>query len=211
MTNQLVITVGQARALADLAPKNDSRTYLCGVCFDFTTRRAIVTNGHYLLALNCKAYSDNDALGDAQAVIGKDQLRKFAVGGKKTENIVVFYDGEAITLRRVLEGTRQRSKPLEGRYPDYQQVIPEPNGKPADFNLEYLAMLNKALWECCAPASRPIDSALLTPNGTSAGTVHWPGYEREAIGVVIPMLAKGTRPSNPAFPVQEFSAKLKGV
>lgn len=102
---------------------NDVRYYLNGMLFDFTDGklRVVATDGHRL------AVSDHDGAldlqGDRQMIVPrKGVLELSRMLGESDDEVSLALGRSHVRLSRA--GTRFTSKLIDGRFPDYQAVIP---------------------------------------------------------------------------------------
>ena len=183
--SEATLTVRQARALANFAPKLDIRYYLNGVLFDFEKGRAVVTDGHKLVALNLGAVTHNT--GSDSCIVPRQALLDAAKGGSRDDEITVVCDDAAGIKVRVIRGkTETTIEGVNGRYPCYERVLPEKiSGEPGQYNWQYLAETQKCLSEIISDAGK--GTAQFHYNGDIAGVMTIFGYEDEAIGIIMPM------------------------
>jgi len=177
------LTVEQARGLLIAAPQNDDRYYLNAVLFDFKNGRAVVTDGHALVAVNLTTqYLSTDSI-----IIRREDLAEIAKGGKKTDFIEVDFDG---TVARLQRGDRTiEVMPIDAHYPDYERIMPkEVSGELAQFNPALVATTEKALRMVLELSTSKV--AQLSYNGSSASVLSFTGYGDKAIAVVMPMRVK---------------------
>ena len=186
--SETTMTVKQARALVKIAPKADVRYCLNGVLIDFENARAVVTDGHKLVAFNLDNCHPTD--GADSVILGLDDLAGVARGGKQTDEIIIIGDGDT-AVRFVRNGTETKCKGIDARYPDYSRVLPDKiTGIFAQYNPEYLNQIQDCLR---ALVDMPDGYGHFQPNGAKdpqkgggAGVMTIPGYEDQAIGVVMP-------------------------
>lgn len=115
------------QSLALMTPKNDVRVYLNAIYI--ANGRAVVTNGHYLLLVRIPEFE-----GEDNCYIMPEWVK-----GIKTDKVEI----ETIDNWTIVNGITY-PKYDQGRYPDYRRVIPEKtSGEPAQFDMQYLAMLAK--------------------------------------------------------------------
>ncbi len=123
------VTISE-KALKELIDKtafamanNDVRYYLNGMLFDFTDGRlrVVATDGHRL------AVSDYDGSlevqGDRQMIVPRKGVLELSRMLGDTDDKVSLSLGRS-HIRLVKAGTRFTSKLIDGRFPDYEAVIP---------------------------------------------------------------------------------------
>jgi DNA polymerase III sliding clamp (beta) subunit (PCNA family) len=178
--NEITMTVSQARGLILASAKGDVRYYLNGTLLDFAGGRAIATDGRCLLAVNLASQADDPAF--ASAIVPRDALENIAKGGKVTDDICITYDDDGLHLMR--NSVRITVEPIDGRFPDWQRVIPDDaNGEPAQYNPELVARIGKAL--CLAVNDKKAMPAIAY-NGNAAALVVAQDHAETAVAVVMP-------------------------
>lgn len=133
------VTKEMLKAAQLFAGTNDIRYYLNGVFLDSKTGNMVATDGHRLIVIEAGLKSEHDV------IIPIDLLDNVIKALGKTETVEIEYDPETkvITFRSRL--STWSAKAIEGRYPDYQAVIPGDEVRsPGVFNPDYLTDAAKA-------------------------------------------------------------------
>jgi len=195
MTNTIEISVSQARGLILASAKSDVRYYLNGTLFDFENGRAVSTDGHCLLAINVQASCDDVAY--TQGIANREDLETIAKLGKVDDVISVSFDERGLTFERAGRGTLT-ALAIDGRFPDYQRVIPEKwTNEQALFDPDLVARASKALKLALDTKTGKPE---LAQNGKAAALITVCGMGDKAIAVVMPW-----RPSKKFAPLRELA------
>ena len=146
------VTRAQLRAALIFAADKDIRYYLNGVCLhvgECGDARLVATDGHRLAIVNL---CDQSSATPGEYLIPRDVLKTVKKAGRLDKiPLLLSIDGDAFQLidqaaRAILGG----AKLIDGRFPDYQRVVPMPenmDGTPGTFNASYLADIQRALIE----------------------------------------------------------------
>jgi DNA polymerase III sliding clamp (beta) subunit (PCNA family) len=114
--------------------------------------------------------------------VPREALENIAKGGKVTDDINIVYDADGLHLTR--NSVRVTVEPIDGRFPEYQRVIPSGHSnEPAQYNPELLARICKAY--CLAVDDKRAMPALLY-NGNAAALVVSDTHADTAIAVIMP-------------------------
>ena len=181
---QNAVDIEVIRALLPLAADKDIRHYLNGVYIDFQATRTVyvATNGHML-----GIYTDDTVTNEDvhNTVIPRDVVKALKPKHAKLRmgTLHVNPDTREARILNPANGQDFGFKPIEGRYPDYQRVVPaKTSGIAANYNAEYLyafAQVNKMLG-----ASSP-GLVVLQQNGDGGAIVKL--LRDQFIGVIMPM------------------------
>jgi hypothetical protein len=134
-----------------VADKHDVRKYLRGVLLDAPPGRVVATDGTILFC--GEAPPDESDAGFPAIIIPPDALAALfkALGKSKTENTAVVVrklDDGTFDLYHVGAGEPIVFAPIDGRFPEYERVIPPVDGQsgvPGSFNPEFLVRGQQAL------------------------------------------------------------------
>ncbi len=113
-------------SLADLIPfisTEETRYYLNGVCIDvgMETARTVATNGHTLGLITSAADRVDD--GDCgQFIVPRRAVNWIAAHSKGVNNLDVSLTAAKVQFKTA--GFDLTSKLIDGKYPDYQRVVP---------------------------------------------------------------------------------------
>lgn len=123
----------------------DVRYYLNGVYLDFPKGRIVATDGH-------RMFVGQIPKAEAEPVIvERDSADRIVKQAKKSLRdgwaIIVSVDEDnTVRLHDVNSGATFSAKAIDGKFPDYERVIPtKPDGTVGQYNLGYLADTRKAL------------------------------------------------------------------
>lgn len=158
--------VNKIRGALIFAAKQDIRYYLNGVFFQRAPNGkgiiAVSTDGHRLTVIYHEQDVSQVPSDWAGVILPREELERAAKFPLKADKITLdaaFIVGERITIRTAVT---IECAAIEGKYPDYQRVIPPLRGRRhcglATVNANYLADYAKL-------------SALLKPNGRSEITI----------------------------------------
>jgi DNA polymerase-3 subunit beta len=148
---KFTVTIERARLRAALlfSAVKDIRYYLNGVLFQVSEchdSRLVATDGHRLAII--KTGDVPDALpGDY--LIPYDAIKAIKKGARGFNNVDLEISGDEFLFREY-GGILSGGKLLDGKFPDYQRVIPRienMTGEAGSFNAAYLADIQKALIE----------------------------------------------------------------
>jgi DNA polymerase-3 subunit beta len=176
--------------IEEAAAEKDIRYYLNGVYVDAERGRLVATDGHILA---CHVHEPN---GQKSAIVPIDVVKAARVGGRKA-TLEIRAVTEEHTNQPMFEATNGRTgavlrnQPIDGKFPEYQRVIPEkPAGEPTiTLNAELLVRLQRALSE--KPASESGVKLWITDDKHAAIYVETTDHaETGAVGVIMPMRNK---------------------
>lgn len=138
--NTIATMTGQAyRAAFAVAPKKDVRPYLNGLHLDLEAGKLVSTDGHMM-------YINDVELGDEPGPSLVFEPVKIPAAAETVD--VNTYDDEHVMINVFgprTGPTMHLCKIIEGRYPDYQAVIPGVGHKrgAVGFDVKYLAVLKQ--------------------------------------------------------------------
>lgn len=121
------------------AAANDIRYYINGVFLDSKSGNMVATDGHRLIVIEAGWNSEHDV------IIPNELIDNVIKALRKTEMVEIEYDPETkvITFRTLY--STWSAKAIEGRYPDFQAIIPRDEVRsPGVFDPEYLMDAAKA-------------------------------------------------------------------
>jgi DNA polymerase-3 subunit beta len=175
-----------AKALLAIAPKQDVRYYLNGIHVDTAKGRLVAIDGRMMLLAKFDAVMTADF---PPTTIERDHMaRAIKAAPKKAETIAVtltheIQDGsDDITRTVTLDGIA--GKATDGRYPDYEKVIPTTtSGELAQFDMELLSTMNDAIRIVIGGHKY---SCALAHNGTAAAVMTHDAIP-DVAGIVMPM------------------------
>lgn len=157
MENQSVkfsieVTRAQLRAVLIFAAEKDIRYYLNGVCLhvgECGDARLVATDGHRLAIVKL---CNKSSATPGEYLIPRAVLKTVKKAGRLDKlPLLLTIAGDGFQLvdqydDSILGG----AKLIDGRFPDYQRIIPIPenmDGTPGTFNASYLADIQRALIE----------------------------------------------------------------
>ena len=191
---EIQLTIEQVKALLIIAPKSDTRYYLCGVQLEVKDDRAwlVATDGHRMLVLRPESRMEGDDVRDGQYIIPRDLL----AGAKVKKGGFLFlsvdqYQGEKepylhCARARIITGNGELSAPtIDGIYPDWRRVVPmNASGEWAHYDPAYVGDLGTV----AEYLSGARINARVHHNGTGAAPVEL-GVDN-ALGVLMPIRAE---------------------
>ena len=184
---QFSIKQSQLKALLTLAPKSDTRYYLCGIYVEYnaTTTRLVVTDGHKLGILN---HHSEDNQGAGSLIIPREVIENLPKS--KHDLLLVITKEEKQGYWKITGmGIQTIFAQIEGTYPDYRRVCQfTTDGTVANFNYEYLVQFLKVQHLLGGSKTATLN---LYQNGNSSALVHLAGVDN-FVGVVMPMRADMT-------------------
>ena len=184
---QFSIKQSQLKALLTLAPKSDTRYYLCGIYVEYnaTTTRLVVTDGYKLGILN---HHSEDNQGAGSLIIPREVIENLPKS--KHDLLLVITKEEKQGYWKITGmGIQTIFAQIEGTYPDYRRVCQfTTDGTVANFNYEYLVQFLKVQHLLGGSKTATLN---LYQNGNSSALVHLAGVDN-FVGVVMPMRADMT-------------------
>ena len=146
------VTRAQLRAALIFSAVKDIRYYLNCVCLhvgECGDARLVATDGHRLAIVKL---CDQSNAAPGEYLIPGDMLKTIKKAGRLDKlPLLLTVDGERFNLADQYDGAILcGSKLIDGKFPDYQRIIPIPenmDGTPGTFNASYLADIQKALIE----------------------------------------------------------------
>jgi DNA polymerase-3 subunit beta len=145
------IPVSKLAAALTHAAKNDVRFYLNGVFLDTVAGRIAATDGHRLFCGSLPAIRDGEpGIILPRAVVEAACKAAKAMPKRTREHAVAVVAaslaGRGVTVSLPLAGWQMTVDRVDGRFPDYDRVIPRTvSGLAAEYNPEYLADARDAL------------------------------------------------------------------
>jgi hypothetical protein len=190
---ELQLTIEQVKALLVIAPKSESRYYLCGVLLEVRDDRAwlVATDGHRMLVIRPTARVEGNECRDGQWIIPRDLL----AGAKVKKGGFLFlsvdqYQGEKepylhCARARIITGTGELSAPtIDAHFPDWRRVVPmTASGDWAHYDPAYVGDFGTIAEHLSGKRT----SARIHHNGTQGAPVEL-GVDN-ALGVVMPLRA----------------------
>ena len=159
-TEPFALDMGVIKRLAPIVPKADIRQWLNALCFDFTNRALMATDG-------CRLYAYAGALPENA---GSSQLRvphAFIYHMLTRKNVTMSFSERFVKI--AFAGGRAVGKLIDSKYLDYRYVIPEiKDCSPISFDRSVLAESVKKLVEIARIQKAKWPSALFDFN---AGTI----------------------------------------
>jgi DNA polymerase III sliding clamp (beta) subunit (PCNA family) len=189
---KVTLSIRALRAVLVAVSSEETRYYLNGVNLEFTPDGVIMaaTDGHRMIVLR-QPYGEHAATAaHASVIVPRDLVAKLKVKHKTLdETTLTIADDGKLTFEHAGEsfgGSR-----IDGTFPDYRRIVPKDlDGKPAQYNPQYLADFAKARQEL---TGTKIDksgkgSPLVRYNGDSPAIVDFAwdtGFQ--AFGVIMPI------------------------
>jgi len=189
---KVTLNIRALRAVLVAVSTEETRYYLNGINLEFTPDGVIMaaTDGHRMIVLR-QPYGEHAATGaHASVIVPRDLVAKLKVRHKVVEETTLtIADDGRLTFEHAGEsfgGSR-----VDGTFPDYRRVVPKDlDGKPAQYNPQYLADFAKARQEL---TGNKLDkdgkgSPLVRYNGGSPAVVDFAwdtGFQ--AFGVIMPL------------------------
>jgi DNA polymerase-3 subunit beta len=121
------------------AGKNDARTFLNGIHFEYSPHGAIAitTDGH---RMTC-ARLDYDGDAFPSFTLSPDGIKSI----KTRYDVSIDYDAVHMSTQITTESGTMTTRAIEGTWPDWRRVIPDKfSGEPASYNFYYLGDIGKA-------------------------------------------------------------------
>ena len=187
------------RAAALIAPKADSRYYLCGFLLERRegVLRLIATDGNLMLV---QIVTEADNPGPDLSLILPRQFGADLRRPKKSESGLLHLMIDASEDPPLLWGkcnTQEiAGKAIDGRFPDWRRVVPErPSGKPAFYNSALLCTLHQVAAEYLqAPENKARSRFDLHQNGDGPGVVR---FSRNEYAIALCMPDRGPDNADP--------------
>lgn len=177
-------------------PKDDIRTYLCGLHVDFPNGRIVATDGHRLIVKKIEPQADGPAATIPRALI--EQVTRLK---SPDADVVISLWGETEQkpdatgeLRDVIVLHAElcrgsgiyRAKDIENRYPDITRVIPKRvSGELGQFNSQYLSECSDALSVIANVGKSKFPACV--HSGTEKPCVMFFAHEPTLLAVIMPM------------------------
>lgn len=201
MSHTVNMPVRSLQALVDIAPKQDIRYYLVGVCIRPAAGHAIATTGTILLMLEIDPTPDAPEfiISRAQCL---DVLKACkALGKRAPETVTIEYQPQsgAPSYVRITVGENIYTAPaVDGTFPQLTglmrpvlPILPNADGVHVhvpQYDPALLCQLSDAMMHADnSSKARPY----LQPNRDSAAYLYWPGARgnHRALGLIMPMCA----------------------
>jgi DNA polymerase III sliding clamp (beta) subunit (PCNA family) len=146
---KVTLNIRALRAVLVAVSTEETRYYLNGINLEFTPDGVIMaaTDGHRMIILR-QPYGEHGATGaHASVIVPRDLVAKLKIKLKTLdETTLTISDDGRLTFEHAGEsfgGSR-----VDGAFPDYRRVVPQDlDGKPAQYNPQYLADFAKARQE----------------------------------------------------------------
>jgi len=189
---KVTLNIRALRATLVAVSTEETRYYLNGINLEFTPDGVVMaaTDGHRMIVLR-QPYGEHGATGaHASVIVPRDLVAKLKIKLKTldTTTLTIADDGR-LTFEHAGEsfgGSR-----IDGSFPDYRRVVPqELDGKPAQYNPQYLADFAKARQELTGQkADRDgKTSPIVRYNGLNPAVVDFAwGTDFQAFGVIMPL------------------------
>lgn len=119
---KLEIETKHFRALMTVAAKNDVRYYLNGVHVDTDHNKLVATDGHRLITVPIDPVPDDLRT----AILSRPQVLPKA----SDESVTIETDGSRVTYTYLSKNgskVTHHGDTIDGNYPDYKRVLPEPD------------------------------------------------------------------------------------
>lgn len=182
----LSINVQHFAAALHLAAKGDVRYYLNGVNVEAWEgeTRCIATNGHALGV--CRDMKAVNGMGGEPAIslIVPRDIAELIVKTTRGKGHIALWRTDGKWVAKMGQSDIGFT-PVDGRFPEYRQIIPqESSGEAAQYNAELMMLFNKAAKSLGRKALPEV-----THNGTSGALVTLDGFD-DFLGVVMPFKTK---------------------
>lgn len=200
MSHTITMPVRSLQALTDIAPKQDVRYYLCGVCIRPAAGHAIATTSTILLMLELDVTpsAPEFIISRAQCL---DVLKACkALGKRAPETVTIEYQPQsgAPSYVRITAGENIYTAPaVDGKFPQLAQLMrPVQPILPAGDTLEcfHVPQYDPALLCQLSDAMMHADNSgkarpYLQPNRDNAAYLYWPGARgtERALGLIMPL------------------------
>lgn len=186
----------ELKAISLFAPDADIRYYLNGVLVEAnaTTTRLVATNGHYLAMFETRD-TENENVEREEIIVPIKAVQAIvkAISSKLNIDVQLMIDGDRYELRYV--DTIVVFSPCDGKFPDYKRVMPDKmSGEQAQFNGDYLTLINKAQRLFTKKLS-----AMIWHNGDDSALFQLQEADN-FIGVIMPMRTNGRDEPKPTAP-----------
>lgn len=191
------IPVSALAAAITHARNKDIRYYLNGVYLDFPKGRIVATDGHRLFCGKIER-ADCDPV-----IIPRDTVIDAVKAAKKVKGVAILLldvreDPNKATDPRRLElvtaGVSFRAAELDGRFPEYERIIPlSPSGEVGDYNPNYLVDADKALATFDGVTYKGMSCSKVWHNGTAGALITRAGTT--AFCCIMPVRVDGDSPN----------------
>lgn len=135
---KVAVTAAHLKAIALLAAQQDVRFYLNGVLVEATPfeTRLVATDGHKLGVV--RFATENEITSDLSFIVPTSAIDSLKVGKREmSAPLSIEIDGADYAI--VASGVRISFKPVDGKFPHWQRVVPKTlSGKAAQYDLTLL-------------------------------------------------------------------------
>jgi hypothetical protein len=189
---KVTLSIRALRAVLVAVSTEETRYYLNGINLEFTPNGIVMaaTDGHRMIVLR-QPYGEHAATAaHASVIVPRDLVAKLKVKLRTLDEttLTIADDGKLLFEHagEMFGGAR-----MDGTFPDYRRVVPQDlDGKPAQYNPQYLADFAKARQELTGQkADRDGKSSpIVRYNGESPAVVDFAwdtGFQ--AFGVIMPL------------------------
>jgi hypothetical protein len=141
---ELQITTEQMKALLVIAPKSESRYYLCGVLLEVRDDRAVLvsTDGNRMLILRPDTRMEGNDVRDGRWIIPRDLLASVKVkkGAALSLSLDQFSNDNNARARVLTLNSETAAPTVDATFPDWRRVVPmNASGDWAHYDPQYLA------------------------------------------------------------------------
>ena len=179
----VTVPVSHLKALRLHAAEKDVRYYLQGIYFDLPNGKLAATDGHRMMLVGTKTGA-GDFIAPNEFI---DNIIKACKGRNAPESVEITFDSG--TLSCEVLGATFKAVPVDGKFPDYQRVIPSSlSGEVSFINSEYLYDAAKAL--ALIDGAKKQYAPYIAYNGNGPAIAY--GGSDEALVILMPMRSDRT-------------------
>jgi len=184
--NTITINKKLLAACTIIAPKADVPYYLRGALVHIRPQgsRLVVTDGHRMIVADLPLGEDEMAPEtEAQYTIPRDVIEKIK---KMKVSTVALELADAPMLSNVVGDSTEYFKCVDGKFPDYERVIPlKASGEIGCYNVDYAADFKKFAVQAFGHKNCTGNGFTLHQNGTGPAFVEFDNTS--AFGILMPM------------------------
>jgi DNA polymerase-3 subunit beta len=207
---EVLVQLGQLKALKLFVPKKDIRYYLNGIYVEFNQYNTIfvATDGHRLLSTAIYNNDIQHARPTIGAIIPIETIESLLKLKSKVGAALLSLDIENNVVKKihiVNDAIKLETLPIDAKYPDFRRVFPESVSYEAgNYDFSYLDDFNKAAQYISGVKNQ---KASLSQNGTKAALVDIDCID--CAGVIMPLNVQSNILTKPKFLFDEPKLSVK--
>lgn len=205
---KITLPLSAMRAMIHTSADADIRYYLNGVhvIATKTHSRLESTNGHYCgIFVHEVTDGDNEVDGLVDFIVPLDEIKMLKPSSAKSLDVLTIeYDAATKTgTLNVLAGMSVRFTAIDGKFPDLERVMPKTatSGVSSQYQVEYFGQFAKV---AKLLSNKKMQDVKIWHNGDAVALITL-SDEPRYLGLLMPLRANATGPSNGLVPSSRFN------